>query len=158
MNKRQKITTGSILEINIENKYYVYAQILSNGDGIVFFDYKSPSPLKDFSILENKPVLFIITVYNDVITKGHWLKVGKLGIRKEFEILPLKFIQDAQHPDRFEFYNPNTGDITPTTKDKIKGLERAAVWDANHVEDRIRSHYEGTTSIWMKEDLELFKE
>ena len=157
MNKRQRITTGSILEINIENQYYVYAQILQNAS-CVFFDYKSPSPLNDFSILENKPILFIIAVYNDVITKGRWLKVGKLEIRKDFEILPLKFIQDAQHPDRFEFYNPNTGEITPTTKDKIKGLERAAVWDANHVEDRIKSHYLGTTSIWMKEDIELFKE
>ncbi|WP_268849230.1 Imm26 family immunity protein [Flavobacterium aestivum] len=157
MNKRQKITVGSILEINIDDKYYAYAQILDKG-GYAFFDYKSEKHLIDLSILQEKPILFIVGVYEDVVKKGHWLKVGKLDIRQELEIQPMQFIQDAQHPDRFEFYNPNTGDITPTTKDKVKGLERAAVWDANHVEDRIRSHYEGTTSIWLKEDLELFKE
>ncbi|WP_281322744.1 Imm26 family immunity protein [Flavobacterium aestivum] len=157
MNKRQKITVGSILEINIDDRYYAYVQILDKG-GYAFFDYKSEKHLTDLSILQEKPILFIVGVYEDVVKKGHWLKVGKLDIRQELEIQPMQFIQDAQHPDRFEFYNPNTGDITPTTKDKVKGLERAAVWDANHVEDRIRSHYEGTTSIWMKEDLELFKE
>lgn len=31
MTKRQKITAGAILEINIDNQYYVYAQILEKG-------------------------------------------------------------------------------------------------------------------------------
>ena len=37
--KRQKRTIGSILEINIENEYFTYAQILH--EGCVFFDYRS---------------------------------------------------------------------------------------------------------------------
>lgn len=157
MIKKQRITIGAILEINIDNKYYTYAQILDKG-GYAFFDYKNEKHLNDLSILQEKPVLFIVGVYEDVVKKGHWLIVGKLNIRQELTIQPMQFIQDALHPDRFEFYNPNTGDITPAKKEKIRGLERAAVWEAHHVEDRIKCHYEGTTSIWMKEDIELFKE
>jgi hypothetical protein len=154
--KKQRITQGSILEINIDNQYYAYAQILDKSE-YAFFDYKSEKQLNDLSILESKPILFMVGVYDDVVTKGHWLKVGKLEIRESLKVLPMQFIQDALHPDRFEFYNPNTGEITPATKEKVKNLERASVWEANHVEDRIRDYYNGVPCIWLEEDIELFK-
>lgn len=156
MSKKQRITIGSILEINIDNQYYAYAQILDKSEYAIF-DYKSEKQLKDLSILESKPILFMVGVYDNVVTKGHWLKVGKLEIRESLKVLPMQFIQDALHPNRFEFYNPNTGESTPATKEGIKNLERAAVWEANHVEDRIRDYYNGVPCIWLKEDIELFK-
>jgi hypothetical protein len=70
----------------------------------------------------------------------------------------MQFIQDAIHPDRFEFYDPNTGESRPATKEKIKGLERASVWEANHIEDRIRDYYNGVPCVWLKDDIELFKD
>ncbi len=145
--KRQQRTIGAIFEINIDNQYHVYGQILEKAN-YAFFDYKAKYKLSEFSILEKVPVLFILAVYNDVITQGHWLKVGKLSIRDDLKILPMKFIQDALHPAIFELYNPNTGEITPTKKDQIEGLECAAVWDSNHVEDRIRDHYNGVPNVW----------
>ncbi len=90
---KQRITTGAILEVNIEGQYYVYAQILQNGDGIAFFDYKTEDKLIDLYLLEKCEILFIIVVYNDVITQGKWVKVGKLPVRKELEVLPMKFVQ-----------------------------------------------------------------
>jgi hypothetical protein len=157
MIKKQRITIGAILQINIENDYYTYAQILGKS-AYAFFDYKTKEPLKDLYILLDKPVLFITNVYDDVVTKGHWLKVGKIELRSDLLEIPMQFIQDAQHPDRFEFYNPNTGDITPATKQEIKGLERAAVWEASHIQDRIRDHYNGVPCAWLKDDIQLFKD
>ncbi len=148
---KQRITTGAILEVNIEDQYYVYAQILRNGDGIAFFDYKTKDKLIDLSILEKCEILFIIVVYNDVITQGKWVKVGKLPIRKELEVLPMKFIQDNLNPNNFEHYNPNTGEITKATRAECEGLERSAVWEANHVEDRIRDYYLGVPNIWVEQ-------
>ncbi|KFC20080.1 Imm26 family immunity protein [Chryseobacterium sp. FH1] len=154
--KRQKITEGSILEINIEGKYYVYAQILVNGLGYAFFDFKSKEKLTDFNLLLNCKVLFILMVYDDIITKSAWLKVGKIPIREDLLIQPMKFIQDVLNPNDFELYNPNTGEITPVTKKEISGLERASVWDKNHVEDRIRDFYNKKPCAWLEEDRELF--
>lgn len=155
MIKKQRITVGSILEINIENEYYVYAQILGKA-GYAFFDFKTENRLKDYFILLEKPILFITSVYNDVITLGHWLKVGSIEIREDLKEQPLQFIQDALHPDKFEFYDPNTGESKPATKEQIKGLERASVWEANHIEDRIRDYYNGVPCIWLQDDIELF--
>jgi Immunity protein 26 len=153
--KRQQITVGAILEININNEYYVYAQILKKAS-YVFFDYKSKTKLEKLETLLIVPIIFIVAIYNDVINKGLWLKIGKLEIRKDFENLPMKFIQDIQKLDSFELYNPNTGLITPTTKDKIIDLERAAVWEAYAIEERIKDYYNGIPSDWLKRDYELF--
>ena len=154
--KRQKETIGSIVELILENGKYAYAQLLENGTA--FFDYLAPTSLKDFSVLEGRGILFIVAIYKDVITHGHWLKVGKLPIRKELEILPLKFIQDAIHPDQFELYDPNSGKTTSVSKEECRGLERASVWDQHHIEDRIRDYYEGNPCLWLKKDYELWGE
>lgn len=147
--KRQRRTIGSIVEIDLKNGNYCYAQILD--DGLAFFDLKIKEPLNDFNLLLDSPVLFVLSVYRDVISQGVWLKVSKLPLRKEFEVLPMQFIIDNLHPDRFELYNPNTGEITKTTKDKIIGLERASVWESNHVEDRLRDHYAGKPNVWVEQ-------
>lgn len=152
--KRQKETIGAILEINIDNQYYVYGQILDKGTA--FFDYKSAERLNDFRELEKSTILFIVTVYKDVITQGTWLKVGKLPIREELEILPMKFIRDVLNPDKFRLYNPNTGEMIPATKDECKGLEVAAVYEAEHIEQRISDYYAGRVNLDRQKDLDVF--
>ena len=147
---RQMITKGAILEIHIDNKYYCYAQILEEG-GYAFFDFRSNIKILDFTILLNVPILFILGVYSNVITQGHWLKVGKLEIRKDLKMQPMQFIRDSLNPGNFKFYNPNTGEITPATKEECKDLECAAVWDDEHVESRIKDYYNGVPNVWVEQ-------
>jgi hypothetical protein len=147
---KQRIIEGAILEISIENQYYVYAQILTKGLGYAFFDYKTNDKLIDFPILEQSKILFILTVYDSVITQGEWQKVGKLKIRDELKTLPMEYIQDTINPERFDLYNPNTGEILKATMEQCEGLECAAVWAANHVEQRIIDHYLGVPNITLQ--------
>jgi len=148
--KRQKITEGSIVEISINNEYYVYAQILNKGLGYAFFDFRSKEKLKNLEILTGCSVLFIVSIYAHVITQGEWLKIGKLPIRKDLETLPFKFIQDRHNSKYLRLYNPNTGEISKASKMDCVNLERAAVWDSNHVEDRIRDYYLGVPNVWLE--------
>ena len=77
--KRQQRTVGAILRIDLEDGYYNYAQILEFG--VAFFDiHVKEAELESLDILLEKPILFIVEVYNDVITRGRWIKVGKLPI------------------------------------------------------------------------------
>ncbi|MBI2416886.1 MAG: immunity 26/phosphotriesterase HocA family protein [Ignavibacteriales bacterium] len=139
---RQRKTPGAILEIKIDDEYYCYAQTLQ-ASGTAFFDYHRKEKLKDISSIVNLPVLFIVAVYNDIITQGHWLKVGKLEIRDDLKVPPMEFIQDMHHPEKFELYDPNTGAIIPATKEECRGLEICAVWDQHHVEQRLSDYYAG---------------
>ncbi len=153
---KQRITEGAILELNIENQYYTYAQILTKCLGYAFFEYETKEKLTDFSILNKCKVLFIVMVYNDVINQGEWLKVGKLPIRDDLKIQPMKFIQDPLNPSKFELYNPNTGEITKATKDECRGLEVAAVYEAEHIEERISDHFSGRVNLDRQKDLSIF--
>jgi hypothetical protein len=146
---KQKRTIGSILEIDLRNGYYNYAQII-NAD-ILFFDIYTDKKISDLNILKNKKPLFFLGVYNNTITDGRWKKVGSLPIKDEYKYTPMKFIQDALNPDKFEIYNPNTGETVPATKKQIENLECAAVWDAEHVESRIRDYYNGVPNIWAEQ-------
>ena len=148
--KRQRITVGSILEINIDNEYYVYAQILGHAC-CAFFDFRSTKRLNDFLLLLDARVLFVIAVYNDAVNQGHWLKVSKMEIGSDLNILPMAFIEDPFKYNSYELYNPNTGEITPAKKEDCIGLERAAVWEPEHVESRIRDYYNGISNIYVEE-------
>lgn len=149
MAKRQRITPEAILEIG-HNSFFYYAQIL-NAKGCAFFNIRYEKPLEDISILNDQEVLFVLRVYDDVITKGRWGKVGKIEIRDSLKIEPNKFIQDSINPNRIEIYNPNTGEITPSTKEEVEGLECAAVWAANHVEDRLEDYFLGKKNVWLEQ-------
>ena len=154
--KRQRFTTGAILEISIEGKYYVYAQILRLGN-CAFFDYRSQEPITDLSVLSGAPILFILCVDSYPVNEGRWLKVGKLPIREDLKVLPNSFIYD-QFSKKYSLYIAETGEILPSTKENVRGLERCAVWGENHVIDRIRDYYNHVPCFWMEEDYELFPE
>ena len=138
--KRQRRTIKSIVEIDLKNGYFTYGQILEAG--IAFFDYRTSTRLLDFKVLVDMPILFVIEVYDHVITKGQFLKVGKLDIRDELDPPPNKFIHDEMNGS-FELYNPITGEITSSTKDEVRGLECSSVWESEHVEERIKDYYTG---------------
>lgn len=149
---KQRRTKGSILEIQLENGYFSYAQDLD--EDVVFFDSYSESALTDFSVLSDKEPLFFLGVYTHVITSGRWKKVGKIPIKDKYNTLPMKFIQDALDSTRYSLYNTNTGEITPATRAQCEGLECAAVWEGEHVESRLLDYYLGRPNKWV-EDLKL---
>ena len=155
MAKRQKRTVGSIVKIPLKNGYYAYAQILDKAS-YAFFDYFSETPIEELEILNNVPVLYVLSAYNDIVTKGRWEKIGKLPVRDELNVLPMQFIQDALNPKKFELYNPNTGEITPTTKEECSGLEQAAVWEGWEVEDRLLDHFEKKPDKTLEEYRKIF--
>lgn len=146
--KKQRRIPGSILEIQLEDQSLSYAQVLKMG--VAFFDLNTKDSLTDLNVLLEKPVLFIIEIYDHIITKGRWRIVGNLPIRTDLINPPLKFIQDQLDPDKFELYDPISGDSYPATRDECIGLERAAVWEAEHVEGRLIDHYNNRENIWVK--------
>jgi hypothetical protein len=148
---KQRRTKGSILEIKLDNGTFAYAQDV--GVDILFFNFFSNTPLdkNEIRILSDKLPLFFLGVYNDAITSGKWKKVGKLPIKQGHQIVPLKFIQDSLNPNNFEHYDPNTGKITKASKEECEGLECAAVWEAEHVEDRLRDYRNRKPNKWVEQ-------
>ena len=68
--KRQRLTVGAIVEINVYDEYYCYAQILGLSN-LAFFDYRTKEHLEDFSVLSNCNILFILICIIKKDLKSH---------------------------------------------------------------------------------------
>lgn len=141
---------GAFIEIALPNGKFSYGRILSKAN-YAFYDIYSDEKITDIKKIQEKRVLFIIAVYKFAVTKGRWKQIGSMELEPKLQTLPLKFIEDKLNPGYFEIYNPNTGEMTPTTKDKCFGLERAAVWEPEHVEERIIDHFEQRPNRWVEQ-------
>ena len=79
-----------------------------------------------------------------------WQIIGSLDFESNLKKLPMTFIQDSIDPLKFRIYNPNTGEIKPTTKSQCIGLECAAVWEPNQIEDRLIDFFENRPNKWVE--------
>jgi len=115
-------------------------------EGVVgFYDLRSDS-IPELDEIEKAPTLFKVSVMDRAIRSGRWRVIGNKSLRHGLEKPTTFFMQDATSGE-FSIYRE--GAIRPATEDQCRGLERAAVWDPEHVEDRSRDHYAGRTNIWV---------
>jgi hypothetical protein len=138
---------GAFIEIALPNGKYSYGRILAKAS-FAFYDIYSDERVTDLDKIRKSKVLFINSVYKHAITKNRWKIIGVSEIEPNLKILPMEFIQDELEPTQFEIYSPNTGIMKPAKKAECLGLERAAVWEPDHIEDRIVDYFEGRANKW----------
>jgi hypothetical protein len=124
----------------------IHAQALEEAD-FAFFDTRSIQS-SDLKEITESPVLFRVAVHKSAFNTGRWLRIGKTEIRSDLSEPQSTFIQDSLNPNRFQIYT--AGEIKSATRDECEGLERCAVWEPEHVEDRIKDHFEGKPNKWVE--------
>ncbi len=138
--RKQQRTIGAFVKIPLDSERHSCARILRGAD-FAFYDLLSCEQAKDLNYIASRPILFIIAVYNHAVTSGRWRKIGKLPLEPNLERVPLKFIQDPFDSTKFSLYD--NGIIRVSTREECEGLERSAVWEPEHVEERLRDHFAG---------------
>jgi hypothetical protein len=118
-----------------------------------FFDLTVPSDTPPRAEqLAGAPVLFRVDVMDSAVTSGRWRIVGKLPLTDEEKRRREWFFKQDPLTGRLSLYAED-----PVTKEVLKRpaepadcvpLERAAVWSATHVEDRLRDHRAGRANKW----------
>ena len=141
--KRVRRRLGDILRIDLGQGVHSYGQV-ANEPLIVFFDAvftEAPPPEQAVKL----PVLFRICVHNDAVQKGVWAVVGNLPLAPENAVEPYFYKQDAISGALSVYHSSyaDSGWEHPASEAKCEGLECAAVWDAEHVEGRLRDHFAG---------------
>jgi Immunity protein 26 len=146
MAKRSQRTIGDVVRIDLGAGFHTYARVLQEA-GFAFYDCRAQNEVPIAQVVAS-PVLFQIAVMNHAVTKGRWSVIGHVPPDKApIKRLP-QFIQDPLRPENFSIYE--NGAILPATRAEAAGLERAAVWDPEHVEDRLRDHYSGRPNKWLE--------
>ena len=145
---RQTVTVGSIVEIPLENNLFAYGQIVSRSE-VAFFE--PIGSRLDAKFLAEKPLklLFVISVMNKAITSGRWVKISKRAIDQTL-LQPRDYFIVNMISGNVHLYRNDTGVVRPGTMAEAYDLECAAVWSAEHVEDRLRDHFRGAKNVWLE--------
>lgn len=114
---------------------------------MAFYDFGTKINL-DLGEIVKKNIAFRIPVTNHSIKSGEWKILGNLPLSEEIKIAPIFFREDAISGE-YSLYRDDVE--TPCLKEECIGLERAAVWDPEHIEDRLRDHYAGVPNRWVIE-------
>ncbi|GAA3970749.1 immunity 26/phosphotriesterase HocA family protein [Allohahella marinimesophila] len=145
MEKNKKRIVGDIVKIELEDKSYCFGRVLRE-PLMAFYDLKTPS-IPDVEHILHRPILFKLAVMNSAVTSGRWKVIANSQLEEELT-----------HPVSFFKQDPITKAVClyvddkeiAASKEECKNLERAAVWSAEHVEDRLRDHFLGVKNSWVE--------
>lgn len=141
----KKRTVGDIVQIPLGDGTHTYARVLHEAS-FAFYDSRTNEDLT-VDRITSRPILFFVPVMDRAIKEGRWSIVGHAPVDDNLKVPP-RFIQDPLDKNKFEIYEK--GQIRPATRQECLGLEREAVWDPEHVEDRLRDHYAGRNNKWVE--------
>jgi hypothetical protein len=136
---------GDVLRISLENGSFAYGRILDE-PLMSFYDLSTRTEVSLSEIL-GSPVLFRVWVMNQAVKRPTWEIIGSEPLDDNLKSKPTFFKYDRRDK-AFSLYRDST-DI-PATRAQCIGLECAAVWNPEHIEDRLRDHFDGRPNKWVE--------
>ena len=151
----QKLPThGDVIQINLGNGYYSFGCATFNS--VAFYDFRS-NEVPEINEIVNKPILFTLWVMDYAYKKNGDFKImGNIPINDKLNEPPKYFKEDPISKKLYIYWENGDTHQIAATYDECSGLERAAVWDPDHIIDRLNDHYEGKPNKWA-ESLKLKK-
>ena len=143
---RKRIRLGDVLAVPLGNGMHGYSRVLRNAS-YAFYAFDGSENLEVDDIVK-LPVIFFAAVRDSAVKEGRWLILGHVPLDGQL-VPPPKFIQDPLKPHSFSIYE-NDGTISKATRSQCEELERAAVWEPEQIEDRLRDHFAGRENKWVK--------
>jgi Immunity protein 26 len=141
---------GNIVRIDLGDGIHSYGQ-LCRKPLIAFFSGAFAEDIP-FEQVPEIPVLFRLWVYTYAVTKRIWPVIGHRPLSEFLTEEPFFRKQDRMN-GRLSLYHSSfstTNWERPASLAECEGLECAAVWDPEHVADRIRDHLAGRPNKWVE--------
>ena len=151
---RRKHGPGTVLSIPIAEDQVAFCRLLNRGM-VEFYDtWHRSSASVAVEDLAPGPVAFRVPVMNESVNSRRWKVIGQVELTStETEQIHTFYKQDPISGVLTLFWtDPDTGQSheRPATVTECEGLEAAAVWSSNHIEDRLRDHFAGLPNKWVK--------
>jgi hypothetical protein len=141
---RRKV--GDVLRIPLGSGEYGFGRVLRSVL-YAFYDAKSPPDLSIDEII-GRPILFKVCVMDYAVKKGVWEVIGNAPLTEDLLIEPWFFKKDPISRV-LTLYRDSTAEEIPANRSECEKLECAAVWDPEHVADRLRDHFAGRPNKWV---------
>jgi hypothetical protein len=112
-----------------------------------FYRYRTRAPVDDLDEIVANDVLFTLAAHKDLLARGQWESIGSRPLEKTLRRPKAQAIwDDATHCRILD----DKGRIRSATPDECKELEPAAVWEPEHVADRLRDAFAGRPDRWLQ--------
>ena len=137
---------GDVVKIDLGDGTFAFGRVLKST--VAFYDLRTSTEIAVEEIIA-KPILFNIWVMDHAITDGAWSIIGHAPLDKELMVEPLLFKKD-EISKALTLYRDSTGEEVPATRKDFEGLVCAAVWEAEHVVERLNDHFAGRSNCWVE--------
>ena len=137
--KGHRLKPGTFLRIPLTDGSFGYGRELSD-PYTAFYDYRTAEPSSDLDEIESKPVLFTQAVR--LFADDGWEELGNRKLQGEVAKPVVSFVQDLADFRKCTIYDSD-GVEKQATPEECVGLERASVWDARHIVQRLLDHFSG---------------
>tara|TARA_R110002073_G_scaffold34432_1_gene102173 strand:+ start:1043 stop:1498 length:456 start_codon:yes stop_codon:yes gene_type:complete len=144
-NKKIERHVGDIVKVRLEDGDFCFGRILEE-PLVAFYDLKTVR-ISSVEEIVKRPILFKIWVMNHAINSGAWEVIGHHELEDDLKEPVRFFKQDPISKGVCLYIN---SEEVPATREQCEGLDRAAVWNPEHVEDRLRDHYLGVPNQWVE--------
>lgn len=146
MTKRIRIRrkVGDIVKIELGDGVSAFARVLL--EPLMAFYAITDRNAPSLDEIVKAPVLFKIWVMNNAVTSGRWPVIGNVPLGESMLVEQTFFKVD---PLTKEYSLYRNGEDIPAKREDCIGLERAAIWSAAHVEDRLRDYFAGVPNKWV---------
>lgn len=139
-----RFSPGSVLQVPVGDGRSAYALMLGVRPYIAFF----PDGQSDSEILGSAP-LFVVAVHNSAYSRGRWGAVLRRIAPGDLPEIPLFFRQNSMNLKDCEITDAH-GELRQATPEECVGMERSAVWEAEHIEERIADLYAGRVNAYVE--------
>lgn len=143
--KRVRRQEGKVVKVPLDDDGLAAYAVILKSPKFAVFDGREVSSVED--ALKRHP-MFYVSVMERAVTSGRWSVVKVNPDAVPALKAPPTFMQDPINPEKLQIYEG--GVIRPATRAECELLERTAVWDPEHVEDRIRDAYAGQENRWLR--------
>lgn len=145
MAKKQKIKSGLVLKIATGDGFKSFAKVLKDSRICIYnFRIKEEDFINfNLNVLENKPILFYVSIYDSVIVEGKFPVIGELPVSiEEIHKIPPRFNQDENTLEcTLYYYEPAI--IRKATPEECIGLDPVCIYGPDNIIERIVNHYAG---------------
>jgi hypothetical protein len=151
MSKRRNVSfsNGDIVKIPLPTEKFGYGCVLDR-PLMGFYNFTNNGTIA-IEYIARHPFMFKVFVEDNAIKSGRWTIVGKTPVVDNLRNKE-KFFKKDPISNRFYIYIDSKLGVSEreVSPEECIGLEAAAVWSAEHVEERIIDELEGKQNRWAK--------
>ncbi|MDP4147334.1 MAG: Imm26 family immunity protein [Bacillota bacterium] len=129
--RRRQLKLGDVYAIPLANGKYAYGRSFKDAC-IAIYKHIGDNI---YDIPKTEEYQFTVGIYKDVLQSGQWLIVDSRPFKDDDEAWPPPMCTIDMISGRYSIYHK--GQFRASSKSECDGLEQAAVWEAEHIVDRI---------------------